>query len=465
MRALILAAGMGTRLKELTSSHPKCLTIVQGETILERQISSFLQSGITEIYVVIGYMAEEILKRYSERWSNVTFIINEEYATTNNMYSCFLARKYLDGHEFFLINGDVFLDPEILFRVGDQRDVLCLDSQYYKEDSMKVILKDGQIRKISKTISEKDSKGSSIDLYCFSSKSSIIYFSYIANYLQENVTHWNEIALNQLFSQQILNFQGFDIYPLRWEEIDNLEDLERAWLKFSEPLGESDFYYIDIDGTTLLNQEFIPGVSDYLNFLSGKVTFITNNTSKSPEEYSRLLKREIRIPFEILTPLHQIIETYQGEECYFFLNENVKEYLLQNGLKESSSPQIIIVGHHTSYTYNDLCELCLKIQSGKNYVLTHPDPTCPYGLSGERIPDIGALKSLIVLTTGVEPIRIFGKSTLTVEPGIVIGDRPSTDGELSIRNNCKFGLVLTGSTKIKDLKEKCIIKYLKKENI
>lgn len=439
MKALILAAGLGTRLGELTKDRPKCMVCVQGETILERQINSLREAGIHDIYVVIGCHSNVIKSNFSNE--DVTFIENFDYASTNNMYSCFLAKTYLYDQDFILMNGDVFIEPEILIKFSQEIDAVCVDTNYYKADSMKVILQDSYIKQISKQIVESESRTSSIDIYSFSKNSSKIYFDYITEYLQTNKKDWNEVALNYLFSTQTLKFRAVDIYPLTLEEIDDTHDLKNAWIKFSPPVPIVQNYYIDLDGTTLLGEEFIDGAVGKINSLVGKnITFITNNTSKSPNYFREILSKEITVPYTIINPLIDIAKDYKSKRCCLFLTKDSKEYLIQQGIIEDViAPEIIIVGYNTEFCYDDLAQICLLIQQGTKYVLTHTDVKCP-SLHG-FIPDVGALSYLIECTCNIKPLYIYGKHQKIIEPGIVIGDRLYTDGKLALNNNCFFVLV------------------------
>lgn len=110
MRAIILAAGMGTRLRPLTLTTPKPLIPVQGEPMVERQIKFLHEKGINDIIVVTGYLNEsfEFLK---EKYG-VTLIYNEHYNTYNNLYTMYLVKEFLPNA--FVLEGDVYLNRNIL---------------------------------------------------------------------------------------------------------------------------------------------------------------------------------------------------------------------------------------------------------------------------------------------------------------------------------------------------------------
>ena len=88
MRAILLAAGMGTRLRPLTEDTPKSLIKINKEPLLERQVKFLNEIGIKEIYIVTGYLKEKF--KYLEDKYNVVLIHNEYYNKYNNIYSCLL---------------------------------------------------------------------------------------------------------------------------------------------------------------------------------------------------------------------------------------------------------------------------------------------------------------------------------------------------------------------------------------
>lgn len=97
MKALILAAGIGSRLAPLTDEVPKSMICVTDKTILENQIEILQKNGITDITVVTGYKGSIIEEFVNQKYDNIRIINNIDYLTTNNMYSAFLAKENFDG--------------------------------------------------------------------------------------------------------------------------------------------------------------------------------------------------------------------------------------------------------------------------------------------------------------------------------------------------------------------------------
>lgn len=110
MRAIILAAGMGTRLRPLTLKTPKPLIPVQGEPMAERQIKFLHEKGIKDIIIVTGYLNESFY--YLQEKYGVKLVHNDKYNEYNNLYTMYLVKEFLPSA--FVLEGDVYLNRNIL---------------------------------------------------------------------------------------------------------------------------------------------------------------------------------------------------------------------------------------------------------------------------------------------------------------------------------------------------------------
>lgn len=234
MQALLLAAGIGSRLSPITDSRPKSLVPVHGKPILLKQIENLMQNGVTEIFIAAGYKAE-MIEEAVRPFPNVKILNNPDYLTTNNMYSAYLAREQMRGGAFLMMNSDVFFDASVIEALlrCEHADAIVTDVGVYMEESMKVIVRDGRITQIAKTISEADAFGTSIDVYKFSAAGGARFFDKCAEYIEQKqeLKKWSEVALND-----ILCDVAFKPCPLcgRWYEIDNHEDLAAAERLFAD---------------------------------------------------------------------------------------------------------------------------------------------------------------------------------------------------------------------------------------
>lgn len=227
--ALILAAGIGSRLAPITETRPKALVEVNGKPILFKQIENLRENGVEDITVVTGYKGDVIAGALRERWPGVHIIHSEDYLTTNNMYSAWLARESLGGRPFLMMNADVFYDSSVLTALlgCEAGNAIVVDIGTYLEESMKVVEEGGRLTEISKQISPERALGASIDVYKFSAEGGAAFFAKCGEYIEgrRDLKKWSEVALND-----ILPDVEFHACPLdgRWFEIDNHDDLAAA---------------------------------------------------------------------------------------------------------------------------------------------------------------------------------------------------------------------------------------------
>lgn len=229
MKAVILAAGLGTRLRPITDSVPKCMVKVNGDCIIDKQIRNLHDAGVEDICVVSGYKAEILRNHIKNNFSGVTIIENARYYETNNMYSLYLTRNFICGDEFLLMNADVYMDGSIICGILDAPagSYIASDQSQYLEESMKITVCDGIIDHISKKIVKADAYAVSIDVYRLSKDDGQKLFAEaietIENLHDEN--SWTEVALDKIFSKA--SFRPY-IIDGRWFEIDNHQDLATA---------------------------------------------------------------------------------------------------------------------------------------------------------------------------------------------------------------------------------------------
>ena len=123
-RAIIMAAGLGTRLKPATDDTPKPMVKVNGIRMIDTVIDALHKNGINEIHVVTGYLAERF-KEVKQKYPDIDILYNPYYETRNNISSMFVAREYL--HNAICVDGDqVIYNPDILTPYFEYS---CLDEQ------------------------------------------------------------------------------------------------------------------------------------------------------------------------------------------------------------------------------------------------------------------------------------------------------------------------------------------------
>ncbi len=162
-KAIILAAGQSKRLRPLTNSLPKTLLKVGNTPILERQLKILEDHGIKDIYIVTGFMEEQIRDYVGER---AKFFHNAKFIDTNVLYSLACAKEAFDGG-FYFLHADTLFDPMILKELIEHKGdlVLPVDFKGCCEEEMKVVTDEkGKIHKINKTMNPNEAHGEFIGL-------------------------------------------------------------------------------------------------------------------------------------------------------------------------------------------------------------------------------------------------------------------------------------------------------------
>ena len=242
MKALILAAGMASRLRPLTNETPKCLLKIGQRCLLQRSIDALLAGGINEFVIVTGFMHEKIESFISATYPglNVTFIHNEIFDSTNNIYSLWLARPEAEGKSILLLDSDLLYDPEIIKRiVADKADnALTLIKHPLGEEEIKVIIDNrGDIVELNKTCNPADAIGESLGIEKMGSTYTTALYEELDKMM--NVEHlenvFYEVAFERL-AKRGHRFGVIDVTDLFSCELDTVEDFNNALEKLPEHL-------------------------------------------------------------------------------------------------------------------------------------------------------------------------------------------------------------------------------------
>ena len=227
MKAVILAAGKGTRL-DGAAVKPKCLVEIGGQTLLQRQIESLRNAGIDRIVIVVGFGADSIR---DECDSDIAFVENVDFAETSSLYSLWLAREHLtDG--FVVLNCDVLFHPQLLANLleSSHPDALLLsDTQTTPlgDEEMKVKLKDHLVIDISKKMDPSEANGENVGIVKFSAAGARALVGYMDELLATGAKKdWAPRAFREFALHHPLH--ALSTGGLPWIEIDFPEDYERA---------------------------------------------------------------------------------------------------------------------------------------------------------------------------------------------------------------------------------------------
>jgi len=166
--AVVLAAGVGSRLRPLTDDKPKALVQVSGSTILRRAVDALSAHGVRRLVVATGYREDAIERALADSDLEILCRRNPEYDRTQNSVSLGLCRDALAGGAFFKLDGDLLFDPVILQRLDESEAELAaaVDSGAALDaEAMKVrFLVDGSIAEFGKGIPLAEARGESIGI-------------------------------------------------------------------------------------------------------------------------------------------------------------------------------------------------------------------------------------------------------------------------------------------------------------
>lgn len=230
MQAVILAAGMGTRLGSLTRNTPKSLLdLGNGFTVLESQLAALNQAGIRDIVVVEGYLSEQIeAKVKTLNGLNLTLVYNPFYKTTNNLVSLWMALPHLSG-DFISINGDDVFHPDVISALMDSPGEVVMTTDRkdrYDEDDMKVLLVGERVLKVGKEIPVDEANGESVGIIKYVGRGSTRMRETLSRMVRQEANH-HVFYLKAI--QEIID-SGFPVVSCEipremWTEIDFHQDL------------------------------------------------------------------------------------------------------------------------------------------------------------------------------------------------------------------------------------------------
>jgi CTP:phosphocholine cytidylyltransferase-like protein len=243
-KAVILAAGMGRRLKPLTDHAPKCLTEVHGTPILINTLKGLSSAGIRVCTIVVGYFSSAIEKLMGSRFKNVElkYVYNRDFENTNDMYSLWLAAEMLE-QGVLLFEGDIFFSYEMLHRVlshiGSRSCYVAGD--YDGRTDEVVVTTDRNLR--IKSVDVLSGCGIEIVPNRFISAGILVlqqrYAKKLSSWLSEFVRDGKTDLLFDAVIAEHLNEAPLYVSRIghhEWVEIDKLGDLEKAENTFTKPV-------------------------------------------------------------------------------------------------------------------------------------------------------------------------------------------------------------------------------------
>ena len=245
MQAIILAAGMGKRLKELTKNNTKCMVNVNGISIIDRMLHQIERKNINRIIIVTGYKWEQLKKFIStlQIRTPIVYIDNLIYDKTNNIYSLNLAKNYLCEDDSLLFESDLIFEESVIdvLLKGPRETLALVDKYENRMDGTCVKLLDDDtieslIPKNKFILNESKNYYKTVNIYKFSKNFSKNKFIPFLEAYQRSL--W----LNEYYEQVLRVIIVLDEPEIKakrlsgqlWYEIDNVQDLHIAEQLFAQ---------------------------------------------------------------------------------------------------------------------------------------------------------------------------------------------------------------------------------------
>ncbi len=474
MKAIILAANDNTQLRPLNLRKPSALIKINGIPLLEHQIRGYSRAGVetASISVVSGYQHRPVKRYLMREHPEIRLVKNPVYRSAGALYSLDLALRSAEPHTadegLFISSGECIYDDEAIERVSRvSGSTIAGDSSRYGAASTKVVAEDGDVVLIDTGIPKRAATAVAAGLCKLDAHARGVLSDIAAERTAEKRDAPMAVALGDLIRRTRMAL--VDITGTKWAALRTMDDVHTADKRFSRFSSSGKrCFVLDLDGTVYVGNRPIRGTVEFINqnVDDRAFYFVTNNTSKLPEDYRTRLNA-LGIPADaehVITPLAPLIACLRERaltHVHLLANARVAAYLRQAlpGLELTADPeacQALIVTYDTELTYGKLRDAALLLQQNPRltFLATHGDLVCPteHGF----VPDIGCILSVLEQATGRTPDTVFGKpNPLLLErvtgqyrPGqmVVVGDRLYTDRQMARNVGCDFVCVLSGET-------------------
>jgi choline kinase len=230
--ALLLAAGTGSRLFPLTKNSPKCLTMVNDRSILERLIENLKSQGFKRLVIVTGHEKECIMDLLGDKSEDlvIEYINSPLYRTTNNIYSHWMARNLIN-EPFVLFESDLVLSSALLDQMVFPDKMAVALMQPWLNGTTVSVNELNQITQFHKGTTDAyfDIRYKTVNVYSFSLSSWRGIISKLNQYISEgSVNCYYETVFSEMIDDNSLAFESVTFDHKPWYEIDTIHDLSEA---------------------------------------------------------------------------------------------------------------------------------------------------------------------------------------------------------------------------------------------
>jgi choline kinase len=230
--AVILVAGIGSRLRPITDDRPKALVDLGGETILGRAVRLLAEYGVRKVVLATGYREDAVKTAMQGAPLAVEYCKNPDFDRTQNSVSLALCREGVGSDAFFKLDGDVVFQRQVLERLDASAAELSVAvdaGRTLDAEAMKVTVEGPRISAFGKGIALAASAGESIGIERISSAFTNKLFDAIERAIAAGRSDlYYEDIYSQLIARGQLEAEAVPVRDLPWTEVDDFSDLERA---------------------------------------------------------------------------------------------------------------------------------------------------------------------------------------------------------------------------------------------
>lgn len=240
--ALLLAAGTGSRLFPLTQNSPKCLTLVNDKSILERLINNLKSQGFKRLVIITGHEQASIKDYLGEKSGDISieYVHSPLYKTTNNIYSLWMARHIIK-EPFVLFESDLVLNSTLLNDMVYPDKMAVALMQPWLNGTTVSVNKANMVTQFQKATTDaySDTRYKTVNIYSFSLPSWQAIIKRLNLFISKgsvNCYYEDEAVFAEMVENKSLALESviFDHKP--WYEIDTFKDLTKAELLFPKDL-------------------------------------------------------------------------------------------------------------------------------------------------------------------------------------------------------------------------------------
>lgn len=231
MIGIILAAGIASRLRPHTNSTPKCLLPVGGTPLLERTLRALDRSGISECVIVTGYYGEKV-ERFAAALGlsmSIRYVVNSDYASTNNNYSLWMAGRSAAGRDILLMDADILFDRRLIPLLLDaphENALIMRSSGNVGQEEIKLeLVEGGRVKYIGKEMDPARAAGESVGIEKFSAATASVLFHILER--RKVLNEFYEASFQEMIDGGCPVY-AVDSGPYACMEIDTPDDLAAA---------------------------------------------------------------------------------------------------------------------------------------------------------------------------------------------------------------------------------------------